>query len=133
MRQLAWIVVTGVVAVAVLAGCGGGTEDGPEAEPTTATLKQQGSEDETIALGAEVFASAGCGGCHTLEAAGSTGTEGPNLDEHLQEDDAHASLDAVMQQIAKGGNGMPPFENRLTREEIRAVATYVIHSAERHE
>ena len=132
MRQLARVVVTVVVGVAVLAGCGGGAEDEPEAEATTATSKQQGSEDE-IALGAEVFASAGCGACHTLEAAGSTGTEGPNLDEHLQEGDAHASLDAVMEQIAKGGNGMPPFENRLTREEIRAVATYVIHSAERHE
>ena len=31
--------------------------------------------------GKEVFASAGCGGCHTLAAAGSSGTTGPNLDD----------------------------------------------------
>ena len=30
--------------------------------------------------GKAVFASAGCGGCHTLKAAGATGTVGPNLD-----------------------------------------------------
>ena len=31
--------------------------------------------------GEAVFAAAGCGGCHTLEAAGSTGNVGPNLDD----------------------------------------------------
>src|SRR6185312_7842634 len=30
--------------------------------------------------GAEVFGTSGCGGCHTLQAAGSNGTVGPNLD-----------------------------------------------------
>ena len=35
----------------------------------------------TPAAGEAVFASAGCGGCHTLEAAGSSGNVGPNLDE----------------------------------------------------
>jgi mono/diheme cytochrome c family protein len=34
--------------------------------------------------GGQVFADNGCGGCHTLEAAGSTGTSGPNLDDALQ-------------------------------------------------
>ena len=33
------------------------------------------------AAGEQVFASAGCGGCHTLSAAGATGTVGPNLDD----------------------------------------------------
>ena len=33
--------------------------------------------------GAQVFASNGCGGCHTLAAAGSGGVTGPNFDEAL--------------------------------------------------
>ena len=33
------------------------------------------------AAGEAVFASAGCGGCHTLEAAGASGKVGPNLDD----------------------------------------------------
>ena len=33
--------------------------------------------------GAQVFANNGCGGCHTLAAAGSGGVTGPNLDEVL--------------------------------------------------
>ncbi len=33
--------------------------------------------------GGQVFANNGCGSCHTFEAAGSSGTAGPNLDENL--------------------------------------------------
>jgi cytochrome c oxidase subunit 2 len=36
--------------------------------------------------GAAVFTSAGCAGCHTLAAAGATGTVGPNLDVRLRTD-----------------------------------------------
>jgi cytochrome c551/c552 len=32
---------------------------------------------------AEIFANQGCAGCHTLEAAGTTATAGPDLDEAL--------------------------------------------------
>jgi suppressor of ftsI len=35
------------------------------------------------ARGLEVFDRAGCGGCHALSTAGSTGTIGPDLDEHV--------------------------------------------------
>ena len=54
--------------------------------PTETT--ETGSEDlPALALtgdataGASVFESAGCGACHTLSAAGSSGTVGPNLDD----------------------------------------------------
>ena len=45
--------------------------------PTTPEAPAAGD----AAAGKEVFASAGCAGCHTLADAGSTGTVGPNLDE----------------------------------------------------
>ncbi len=74
------------------------------------------------AAGEEIFASAGCGTCHTLEEAGSTATVGPNLDE--------SSIDeaGAAQQIADGGGGMPPFSGQLSEEQIQDVATFVVAS-----
>jgi cytochrome c6 len=97
-----------------LAGCGGDDDD--DAAGTTGA--GGGAAD-----GAAVFASAGCGGCHTLEAAGSSGQTGPNLDE-LQ-----PSKDEVAEQVREGGGGMPSFADRLSAEEIDAVAQYVSESA----
>ena len=42
-----------------------------------------------------MFAKAGCGGCHTLAAAGTTGTVGPNLDERMRADCATPESKAV--------------------------------------
>ena len=42
--------------------------------------------------GAEVFASNGCGGCHILAAAKSSGVTGPNLDKFLAPDDDFAAV-----------------------------------------
>jgi mono/diheme cytochrome c family protein len=40
----------------------------------------------TAAVGKTVFSSAGCSACHTLAAAGATGTIGPDLDQRLRSD-----------------------------------------------
>ena len=74
------------------------------------------------AAGEEVFASAGCGSCHTLEEAGTSGTVGPNLDE--------SSIDeaGAAQQVADGGGGMPPFSGQLSEEQIQDVAAFVVAS-----
>ena len=56
-----------------------GSETG-EPEPGTTTEAGGGAEGDAAA-GEAVFASAGCGGCHTLEAAGASGAVGPNLDD----------------------------------------------------
>ena len=55
-----------------------GTETG---EAPTTTEEGAAQPEGDAAAGEAVFAEAGCGGCHTLEAAGSSGTVGPNLDE----------------------------------------------------
>jgi mono/diheme cytochrome c family protein len=51
-----------------------------------------------VAAGEDVFNSTGCGSCHTLAAAGSSGSIGPNLDEQLvaSADAAGESLDAFV-------------------------------------
>ncbi len=69
--------------------------------------------------GKEVFSSAGCGGCHTLAAAGSSGTPGPNLD------DAKPSADTVERIVTSGSGTMPSFKGRLSAAEIKAVAQFV--------
>jgi mono/diheme cytochrome c family protein len=73
--------------------------------------------------GKEVFASAGCGSCHTLADAGSTGQIGPNLD------DAKPSEELVVDRVTNGQGAMPPFKDQLSAEQIDAVAAYVASAA----
>ena len=73
--------------------------------------------------GKTVFATAGCTGCHTLKAAGSTGTVGPNLDE------AKPSKDLVIDRVTNGQGGMPSFKGQLSEAQIQAVADYVSSNA----
>jgi predicted lipoprotein with Yx(FWY)xxD motif len=72
--------------------------------------------------GASVFVSAGCGACHIVSAAGSTGTAGPNLDA------LKPSLIAVENQVYSGGDHMPAFASSLTTQQIANVAAYVAQS-----
>ena len=73
--------------------------------------------------GAAIFKGAGCAGCHTLSAAGATGTIGPNLDQ------LKPSTSVVAHQVMVGGGAMPAFQGKLTRAQIQAVAKYVSSSA----
>jgi cytochrome c oxidase subunit II len=78
-----------------------------------------GGEDgeDTKAL----FASS-CGGCHTLAKAGTSGTVGPSLD-GLESDIA-----TIEEQILKGGNGMPPFEDQLSPDQVSSLVQYLAGS-----
>jgi len=70
--------------------------------------------------GADVFASAGCGSCHTLADAESSGTVGPNLD------NSSIDYEGALDQITNGGGGMKAYSGTLTEEEIANVAAYVV-------
>jgi len=72
--------------------------------------------------GKAVFASAGCGACHTLKAAGATGTVGPNLDQ------LKPPYDRVLHQVQVGGGPMPAFKNTLSAKQIQDVAAFVVAS-----
>lgn len=48
--------------------------------PASGTLTSGPYANGNAAAGKAVFAAGGCGACHTLKAAGATGTIGPNLD-----------------------------------------------------
>jgi cytochrome c oxidase subunit 1 len=95
---------------------------------TTVTVTEGGGGGATTeepaaggdaAAGAEVFASAGCGGCHVYAPAGSQGQVGPTLD-------GTALTEAEIAALVTGGKGsMPAFGDRLSEEEIADVAAYV--------
>jgi mono/diheme cytochrome c family protein len=89
--------------------------------PTTTTSPPatSGGGGSPTAVGKQVFASAGCGGCHTLKDAGSSGNVGPNLDQ------LKPSAAAVSHQVQVGGGAMPSFKGQLSPAQIAAVAAYV--------
>lgn len=64
-----------------------------------------------------------CMACHTLKAAGAEGTVGPSLDE-LKPD-----LDQVLKAVRGGVGIMPAFADKLTAEQIEAVARFVANAA----
>jgi mono/diheme cytochrome c family protein len=68
--------------------------------------------------GKQIF-TAKCGGCHTLKAAGTNGTIGPNLDA------LKPPFATVKNQVIHGGGAMPAFKGILTDAQITAVAKYV--------
>jgi mono/diheme cytochrome c family protein len=92
----------------------GGTETGGEAG---------GGAGGTQPEGQELFAANGCGSCHTLAAAGSSGSIGPNLDE------AKPSQERAAEVIANGGGAMPAFGDTLSESQIAALADYVSRNA----
>jgi outer membrane protein assembly factor BamB len=86
---------------------------------TTSTGTTTGA---TSANGKQLFIS-NCGSCHKLNAAGTSGTVGPNLDQ------LKPNAATVERQVRNGGGGMPSFEGRLSTAEIAAVAKYVAENA----
>ena len=79
--------------------------------------------DSKMELGLEVFNNkAQCGICHTLQAAGSEGQIGVNLDQ------LKPLMPQVIMAVTNGNGVMPAFEGMLSSEEIEAVAYYVFES-----
>jgi cbb3-type cytochrome c oxidase subunit III len=93
--------------VAAVAGAGGGNAKPPS---------QLGNDGKAI------FQSQ-CASCHTLKAAGATGTIGPNLDT------LKPSFPIAQHQVEVGGSIMPAFKGRLTQKQIDAVAKFVADNA----
>jgi mono/diheme cytochrome c family protein len=115
------------------------TEASPASEQTTTAQTQQTTSTASASTststpppaapaqgdataGKAVFASAGCGGCHTLKAAGTSGTVGPNLD------DLKPALDRIVHQVEVGGGPMPAFKGQLSDKQIQDVSAYVYAS-----
>ena len=88
-------------------------------ETTPATTAPTG-ETGDAAAGKILFASKGCTACHTLKAAGSTGTVGPNLDQ------AKPDYRLATARVTNGKGVMPSFKGQLTDQQIADVAAFVV-------
>ena len=92
------------------------------ASPGSTTSSSGAPVQGNATAGKQVFETAGCKGCHTLKAAGATGTVGPNLD---QLKPAYAR---IVLQVTNGGKIMPPFKSSLSTAQIQDVAAFVYTS-----
>jgi mono/diheme cytochrome c family protein len=99
------------------------SQNAAAASPTAAAGPVPANAHATA--GRSVFASAGCGTCHTLGAAGANGVIGPNLDS------LRPTYAQVATKVRGGGGGMPAFAGRLSAQQIRDVAAFVATSAGR--
>lgn len=86
--------------------------------------------------GAQVFASNGCGGCHTLAAAESGGVTGPNLDEVLPGQSAAMVEKSIADPNAQIAKGFPPnvmpsnYSDTLTPKEVEDLVQYLLQSTQ---
>lgn len=123
MRRLP-LAASAVSLALLIAGCGGGKETSPSPESVEGTVKQESVPAKgDPQAGKQVYSQAGCGGCHTLKAAGSSGTVGPNLD------DLKPGYEAAFKQVQQGGGAMPAFNDKLSKKQIADVAAFVAESA----
>jgi mono/diheme cytochrome c family protein len=85
--------------------------------------------------GGQVFADNGCGACHTLEAAGTGGTSGPNLDETLPGQSAKEVEQSIVDpdaKLAQGfGAGIMPatFGDMIDAKDLQLLVEFLLDSA----
>ena len=89
-----------------------------KAQPTGGSPGAGGGSGGAQVAGKQVFTD-NCGSCHTLQAAGTTGQVGPNLDE------ISLGAEDIEGVVRDGRGGMPSFDGRLSDDEIAAVAAFV--------
>jgi mono/diheme cytochrome c family protein len=113
--------------VSLVDGGGSGSDDAGRGSGPTATRAT--TRTAAVARGRTVFAAMGCGSCHTLAAAGSSGTIGPNLDVELA-GHTRASLRATI--VSPPASYMPrDFGKRLDDAELGALVTFLLVARER--
>lgn len=85
--------------------------------------------------GAQLFTSIGCGGCHTLSQAGSSGETGPDLNESLAPDDDTQGIEEMIvhpnEEVVEGyaPNVMPQsYGQSLSPTEIHELAEFLVAS-----
>ena len=73
-----------------------------------------------VSAGKKVFTSTGCGACHVMKAAGTTGPVGPSLDK------SKASRETIENVVTKGKGLMQPYKPTLTAKQIDQVSDFVL-------
>ncbi|HEY7537849.1 MAG TPA: cytochrome c [Gaiellaceae bacterium] len=151
-RRIAFLLLAGVLGF-VLAACGGNgeSESTTTVETTTeamttaegTTTGAMGTTEGDVAAGKTVFVSTGCGTCHTLSAAGTSGTIGPNLDDELVsaadasgeslEDYVRTSIVDPNAVVAEGyQEGVMPgtYSDQLSEQQLDDLVAFIVASVQ---
>lgn len=102
--------------------------EGAAAQPGTATGEASGQSGSD---GRMLFSTAGCGDCHTLADADTTGQIGPVLDEVLANQNSDAIRTSIIDPGASISDGFPEgvmptvYGEQLTETEIAALVAYL--------
>ncbi|MET0687395.1 MAG: cytochrome c, partial [Solirubrobacteraceae bacterium] len=93
--------------------------------------EEGGGEEGSAENGKAVFTAQGCGGCHALADAGTTGGTGPDLDEGLAGKDEAFIEESIVDPSAEITEGfqdgiMPPsYGQSLTPAELDSLVKYL--------
>jgi len=127
------VIAAALLGAVVVAGCGAEGVVSPTPNTVIGTLPKTTTPSFPVVAafhlkgdatkGKAIFLS-NCGSCHTLAAAKTTGTVGPNLDTFQPPPDYRAAT----AQVTNGGAVMPSFKSSLTTQQIADVAAYVVTS-----
>jgi mono/diheme cytochrome c family protein len=123
-------------AIVALASCGGGNDsDTVEQHTSSSGAPESADVEQPLSAaeqhGRELFVQ-NCGSCHTLDAAGTVGQIGPNLDEiAINEGDVLSAIRTGGGRHSRGSGGqtgtMP--RNLVTGQDAQDVAAFVAASA----
>jgi mono/diheme cytochrome c family protein len=154
VRPRALFLLLGVALAVGLSACGGGSGSSSTSGTTTEGSSPFSSTDEATTsasttaagdptAGKEVFAANGCGACHALRAAESSGTVGPDLNQRLVADAEDAGVplgEYVRQSITDPGavvaTGYQPgvmpanFVDSLSLEQMDDLVAFVTQSVQ---
>jgi len=119
----------------VFAGCSTSKPGGGVTTPTPSEVIGTVPKAQTVTVaavyrhgdpsaGKVVFTKVGgCGSCHTLADAGTSGKVGPVLDQ------AKPGLSLAVLRLTHGQGAMPNFTGTLTKKQIADVAAYVVKAS----
>jgi mono/diheme cytochrome c family protein len=108
----------------------GGTTSESTTTGETATTEPSAPAGDPAA-GKAIFASAGCGTCHTLQDAGANGTVGPNLDDVLKGKDPAFIRESIVDPNAEIADGFAPgvmpqtFGDQLDDKQLSDLVAYL--------
>jgi cytochrome c oxidase subunit 2 len=107
------------------AGGAGARASGSSAAPATTAAARAAPTGREAAAGRLVFAEMGCGSCHRLAAAGSSGPIGPSLDDALPRH-TRASLLAKIRDPGTGSVMPGDFDRRMTAAQLGALVDFLL-------